>query len=50
MVIPEWCNEVVNGYDGDEHIKEILEKVAVGCSEVEGYVLKDGLLRYIRVG
>jgi len=46
MVIPKWCSEVVNSYDGDEHIREILEKLAVGVSEVEGYVLKDGLLRY----
>ena len=46
MVVLEWCSEVVSSYDGDEHIKEILEKVAVGGSEVEGYALKDGLLRY----
>jgi len=46
MVIPKWCSEVVNNYEGDEHIRGILEKLAVGGSETEGFVLKDGLLRY----
>ena len=46
MVIPKWCSEVVNNYEGDEHIKGILEKLVVGSNEVEGYILKDGLLRY----
>ena len=46
MVVPKWCSEVVNSYDGDEHITDILEKVAVGSSEVGDYALKEGLLRY----
>ena len=37
---------MVNNYKGDQHIRGILEKLTVGGCKAEGYVLKDGLLRY----
>ena len=37
---------MVDSYEGDEHIKSMLEKLALGNKEVEGYTLMDGLLRY----
>lgn len=46
VIIPEWCKEVVDSYEGDEHIKGMLEKLALGNKEAEGYTLVDSLLRY----
>ena len=45
-VIPEWCQEVIDNYEGDEKVKEILERLAVGPKEADEYTLVEGMLRY----
>lgn len=45
-VIPKWCQQVIESYAGDEKVRELLEKVAVGSKGVEGYTLVDEMLRY----
>ena len=46
VAIPEWCMEVMDNYEGDEHIKGMLEKFALGNKEAKWYTMVDGLLRY----
>jgi len=46
IVIPDRCLEVIHNYEGDEKVKEVLERVVVGSEELEGYTLVDRLLRY----
>ena len=45
-VIPKWCQEVIDNYEGDEKVKEILERLAVGPKEADEYTLVEGMLRY----
>ena len=46
LVVPEWYQEVMNNYEGDEKIKELLERLAAGAKKEEGYTLVEGMLRY----
>ena len=45
-VIPEWCQEVIDNYEEDEHVKKILERLVVEPKDVEGYTLVEEMLRY----
>ena len=45
-VISEWCQEVIDNYEEDEHVKKILNRLAVEPKNVEGYALVEGMLRY----
>lgn len=46
LVVSEWYQEVVDSYEGDEKIKGLLERLSMGSTEVEGYTLVEGMLRY----
>ena len=46
VVTPQWYEEVINSYAGDQRITTLLEKLTVRQEEVEGYTLKEGMLRY----
>ena len=44
-VVPDWCKEIIDNYEGNAKIKQILGRVATGNKE-EGYNLGGGVLRY----
>jgi len=46
IIIPEWCQQVIESYEGDNTVRELLEKVAMGSEGVEGYTLVDGMSRH----
>ena len=45
-VIPEWCKEIIDSYEGNAKIKQVLERVATGNTGEDGYSLSGGVLRY----
>ena len=45
-MVPEWYQEVIDSYEGDNKIKAVLEKLTIGAQETEGYTLNQGLLRF----
>lgn len=44
-MVPQWYREVINSYEGDEKLKPLLERLAIGAMW-EGYTLNIGMLRY----
>jgi ribonuclease HI len=43
---PQWVDEVISSYAGDDHTKELLTKLSLDSSVVPNFSLRDGLLRY----
>ena len=46
VVTPQWYEEVISSYVGDQRITTLMEKLTVREEEVEGYTLKKGILRF----
>lgn len=43
---PQWVDEVISSYEGDDHAKELLTKLSIDSAAVPNFTLRDGLLRY----
>lgn len=43
---PQWVEEVIASYAGDDHAKELLTKLSIDSAAVPNFTLRDGLLRY----
>ena len=46
LVVPKWFREVVESYQQDGKIKELLKRLTLGANEANGYTLVDGMLTY----
>jgi len=46
ILVPEWFQEIIASYEGDEKVKALLERAAINRDEGEEYSLVGGLLRY----
>jgi len=44
VVVPEWCQEVIDSYANDEQVKKTLEEVMVIPNWANGYTLTEGML------
>ena len=43
---PQWLEEVISSYSGDDHAKDLIAKLSLASDAVPHYTLRDGLLRY----
>lgn len=43
---PQWVEEVILSYDGDDHAKDLLTKLSLDSAAVPNFSLRDGLLHY----
>ena len=46
MVVPTWCQEVIDSYANDDQIREIMERPVVEPNGVRGYTLTEGMLSF----
>jgi len=46
VITPDWYQEVVTSYEGDEKIKELLEQLILDPNGRPGYTLTKGVIRY----
>ena len=44
MVVLDWCKEVVDSYEGDEQVQELIQEMAVRPQGTGGYTLREGML------
>lgn len=43
---PQWVEDVVASYEGDEHVQAIVSKLVVRADSVPHFTFRSGLLRY----
>lgn len=46
VVTPQWCEDIVNGYQDDSQTMSLLTKVAASATVVPHFTLENGLMKY----
>jgi hypothetical protein len=46
IATPQWCADIIQGYQSDQHARDLLVKLASATAPSSPFTLKDGLIRF----